>query len=152
MHIMHAITTLIFNAGAGRPHHPSPVDMADVFVDPVRVRFEKDLPVARSPVLIQDEDQRMVTIHKAGQAQTPIRRRVKTTTVADGEDGSFVFVRRTPKRPMVLRSPPLVMHKRRVVEDEDEVSEEMKEEFAAWLSARVIAAKHSGGARRVWWC
>ncbi len=126
--------------------------MADVFVDPVHVRFEKDLPVARSPVLIQDENRKMVTIHKAGQAQTPIRRRVKTTTVADGEDGSFVFVRRTPKRPMVLRSPPLVMHKRRVVEDEDEVSEEMKEEFAAWLSARVIAAKHSGGARRVWWC
>ena len=151
MHTMHAITSLIFNAGAGRRHHTSPVDMADVPVDPVRVRFGKDLSVARSPVLIQDENRKMVTIHKAGQAQTPIRRRVKTIAVADGEDGSFVFVRRTPKRPTALRNPPPVMHKRRVVEDED-VSEELKEEFAAWLSARVVAAKHSGGARKVWWC
>jgi hypothetical protein len=34
------------------------------------------MPVARLPVLDQDEDHRMVTIPMAGQAQTPIRRRV----------------------------------------------------------------------------
>ena len=151
MHTMHAITALIFNAGAGRrPHAPS-VNMADTFVDAVRVRFAKDMPVATSPVLIQDEDQKMVTIHKAGQAQTPIRRRVKAVTKPDCEDGTFVFVRHTPRRPTALRSPPPLRRKRGVVEDED-VSEEVKEEFAAWLVARVLAAKHSAGAKRVWWC
>jgi len=44
------------------------------------------------------------------------------------------------------------MHNRRVVVEDEDVSEEMKEEFAAWLSARVIAARYSGGARRAWWC
>jgi len=125
--------------------------MADAFVETVHVRFAKDIPVARSPVLIQDEDQKMVTIPKAGQAQTPIRRRVKAVTMPDCEDGSFVFVRHTPRRPKTLRSPPPLRHKRRDVEDED-VSEEVKEEFAAWLKARVVAAKHSAGAKRVWWC
>ena len=147
---MHAITTPISNAGAGRRPHAL-VNMADAFVDAVRVRFAKDMPVTRSPVLIQDEDQKMVTIPKAGLARTPIRRRVKAVTMPDCEDGSFVFVRHTPRRPTTLRSPPPLRHKRRVVEDED-VSEEVKEEFAAWLKARVVAAKHSAGARRVWWC
>ena len=151
MHTMHAITASIFNAGAGRRPHTPPVHMADTFVDAARVRFAKDMPVARSPVLIQDEDQNMVTIHKAGEAQTPIRRRVKAVTKPDYVDGTFVFVRHTPRRPTTLRSPPPVRQRRRVVEDED-VSEEEKEEFAAWLKARVVAAKHSAGAKRVWWC
>ena len=108
------------------------------------------MPVARSPVLDQDEDHRMVTIPVAGQAQTPIRRRVKVVHKSDYENGSFVFVRRTPNRPTTLKSPPPLRQKRRVVEEEN-VTEEMKEEYGAWLKARIVAAKHSAGAK-VWWC
>ncbi|KAF8716331.1 hypothetical protein AX14_012418 [Amanita brunnescens Koide BX004] len=126
---MHTIASSIVNVVAGRqPHRSIPIRStdashicpADNFVDSVTVRFADDMPVARSPVLDQD----MITIHKAGQAQTPIR------------------------RPTALRSPPPL---RRVVEDDD-VTEEMKEEFGAWLKARIVAAKHSAGAKKVWWC
>ena len=92
----------------------------------------------------------MVTIPVAGQAQTPIRRRVKVVHKTDYENGSFVFVRRTPNRPTTLKSPPPLRQKRRVVEEEN-VTEEMKEEYGAWLKARIVAAKHSAGAK-VWWC
>ena len=153
MHIMHTIASSIVNVVAGRqPHRSIPIRStdashicpADNFVDSVTVRFADDMPVARSPVLDQD----MITIHKAGQAQTPIRRRVKVVHKTDYENDTFVFVRRTPDRPTALRSPPPL---RRVVEDDD-VTEEMKEEFGAWLKARIVAAKHSAGAKKVWWC
>ena len=157
MHTMYTIASSIANVVAGRqplasilitdtPH----IRPADNFVDPFAVRFAEDMPVARSPVLDQDEDHRMVTIPVAGQAQTPIRRRVKVVHKTDYENGSFVFVRRTPNRPTTLRSPPPLRQKRRVVEEN--VTEEMKEEYGAWLKARIVAAKHSAGAKKVWWC
>ena len=154
---MHTIASSIINVVAGRQPlasilirstDTSHICSADNFVDPVAVRFAEDMPVARSPVLGQDEDH-MMTIPKAGQAQTPIRRRVKVAHKTDYENGTFVFVRRTPNRPTALRSPPPL---RRVVEDDDDVTEEMKEEFGAWLKARIVAAKHSAGAKKVWWC
>ena len=160
MHTMHAVASSIANVVADRqplasiiirstdtPH----IRSADNFVDPYTVRFAEDTSVARSPVLDQDEDHRMVTVPMAGQAQTPIRRRVKVVQKTGYENGSFVFVRRTPNRPTTLRSPSPLRHKRRVVEDDD-VTEEMKEEYGAWLKARIVAVKHSAGAKRVWWC
>jgi hypothetical protein len=157
---MHTIASSIANVVAGRqplasilirstdtPH----IRPADNFVDPFAVHFGEDMPVARSSVLDQDEDYRMITIPMAGQAQTPIRRRVKVIQKTDYENGSFVFVRRTPNRPTALRSPPPIWHKRGVVEDDD-VTEDMKEEYGAWLKARIVAAKHGAGAKRVWWC
>jgi hypothetical protein len=157
---MHTIVSSIAKVVAGRqplasilirstdtPH----IRPADNFVDPFAVHFGEDMPVARSSVLDQDEDYRMITTPMAGQAQTPIRRRVKVIQKTDYENGSFVFVRRTPNRPVALRSPPPIWHKRRVVEDDD-VTEDMKEEYGAWLKARIVAAKHSAGAKRVWWC
>lgn len=163
---MHAITTpTAITPGAGR--HPSsilirtPTTISNNSVAPPRVRFAKDLPVARSPVL--DEDQMVVTIPMAGRAQTPIRRRIKVAykevrirpsalkrvwsatfgrfereeKVNFGADNSSVFVCQTPDRLTVLRSPPPV---RRNVQEED-VSEEMKEEFAAWVNARIVTAR-----------
>ncbi|KAF8734333.1 hypothetical protein AX14_003425 [Amanita brunnescens Koide BX004] len=112
MHTMHTIASSIVNVVAGRQPlasilirstDTSHICSADNFVDPVAVRFAEDMPVARSPVLGQDEDH-MMTIPKAGQAQTPIR------------------------RPTALRSPPPL---RRVAEDDDDVTEEMKEEFGS---------------------
>ena len=155
MPTMHTIASSIANVVAGRQPLASiltrHIRPADNFVDPFTVRFAEDMPVARSPVLDQDEDYRMVTIPMAGQAQTPIRRRVKAVQKTNYEDGSFVFVRRTPNRPTTLRSPPPLLQKRRVVEEEN-VTEEMKEEYGAWLKARIVAAKHSAGAKKVWWC
>jgi hypothetical protein len=155
---MHTIASSIANVVAGRQllasilatdtRHIRPVDD---FIDPFTVRFAGDMPVARSPVLDQDEDHRMVTIPMAGQAQTPIRRRVKVVHKTDYEDRSFIFVRRTPNRPTTLRSPPPLRQKRGVVEEEN-VTEEMKEGYGAWLKARIVAAKHSAGAKKVWWC
>ena len=161
---MHTIASYIANVVAGRqplasilirstdttPPHISPADHS---VDPFNtVRFAEDMPVATPPVLDQDEDYRMATIPMAGLAQTPIRRRVKVVQETDYRNGSFVFVRRTPNRPTRLTSPPLLWHKSlRAVEDDD-VTEEMKEEYGAWLKARIVAAKHSAGAKRVWWC
>jgi hypothetical protein len=118
---------------------------ADNFVDPFTVRFAEDMPVARSPVL-----DRMLTIPMAGQAQTTIRRRVKVVHKTDYEDGSFVFVRHTPKRPTTLRGPPPIWRKRRVGEEEN-VTEEMKEEYGMWLKAKIVAAKPSAGAKKAWW-
>jgi hypothetical protein len=161
MHTIHTIASSIANVFAGRqPLASIPITdtrhirPAENFVDPFTVRFAADMPVARSPVLDQDEDHRVVTIPMAGQAQTPIRRRVKVVHKTDYENGSFVFDRRTPNRPMALRSPPPPpppRQKRRVVEEEN-VTEEMKEEYGAWLKARIIAAKHSASAKKVWWC
>ena len=81
-------------------------------------------------MLNRGENQRTrVTIAKLSQAQTPwIHRRVKVVHQADYENGSFVFVRRTPDRPTALRNPPSLQHKRRVVEEED-VTEEVRKEF-----------------------
>ena len=160
MHTIHTIASSIANVVAGRQPLASifirstdtlHIRPADNFVDPFAVHFAEGTPVARSPVLDQDEDYRMVTIPMAGQAQTPIRRRVKVVQKTDYENGSFVFVRRTPNRPTALRSPPPIWRKRRVAEDDD-VTEEMKEEYGAWLKARIVAAKHSAGAKKVWWC
>ena len=89
-------------------------------------------------MLSRDEDKRRLTVPKV------IHR-------TDYELGSFIFVRRTPDRPTALRNPPSLQHKRRVVE-QDDVTEEMREEFKAWMKARIVAAKHSAGANRVWWC
>jgi hypothetical protein len=160
MHTIHTIASSIANVVAGRqplasilirstdtPH----IRPADNFVDPFAVHFGEDMPVARLSVLDQDEDYRMITIPMAGQAQTPIRRHVKVVQKMDYENRSFVFVRRTPNRPTAMRSPPPIWHKRRVVEDND-VTQEMKEEYGAWLNARIVAAKHSAGAKKVWWC
>ena len=106
---------------------------ADNFVDPFTVRFAEDMPVARLPVLDQDEDHRMVTI-PTDQAQTPIRRRVRVVHKTDYEDGSsFSFC--TPNRPTTLRGP--LQSKRRVVEMEN-VTKEMKEKDGTWLK---VAAK-----------
>ena len=170
---MQTITTpTAITAGAGRQPlasiliHTStsfPVDAADNSVDAPRVHFSKDLPVVRSPVLAQDE--MVLTSHKAGRAQTPIRRRVKVAykevrirppvlkRVWSATFGFFereervdcskepsVFVCQTPDRPTALRSPPPLRRKRRKVQDED-VSEEMKEEYVAWIKARIVAAK-----------
>ena len=164
MHTMHTIASYIANVVAGRqplasilirstdttPPHVSPADHS---VDPFNtVRFAEDMPVATPPGLDQDENYRMATIPMAGPAQTPIRRRVKVVQETDYGNGSFVFVRRTPNRPTGLKSPPLLWHKSlRAVEDDD-VTEEMKEEYGAWLKARIVAAKHSAGAKKVWWC
>jgi hypothetical protein len=149
MHTMHIIASSIANVVAGRqplasilirstdtttPH----IRPADHSVDPFTVRFAEDMPVARPPVLDQDEDYRMATIPMAGQAQTPIHRRVKVVQKADYENGSFIFARRTPKRPTGLRSPPLLWHKSLPIEDDD-VTEEMKEEYGAsrgWIRAQ----------------
>ena len=160
MYTMHTIASSIANVVAGRqplasilirstdtPH----IRPADIFVDPFAVRFAGDMPVARSSALDQNEDHKMTTVPMAGQAQTPIRRRVRVVQKTDYENGSFVFVRRTPNKPTAPRSPPPLWHKRRVVEDDD-VTEEMKEEYGAWLKARTVAAKHSAGAKKVWWC
>jgi hypothetical protein len=39
------------------------------------------------------------------------------------------------------------------VVEEENVTEEMKEEYGAWLKARIVAAKHrSAGEKKVWWC
>ena len=159
---MHTIASSIANVVAGRqPLAPilihstdtPPIRPADKFVDPLAVRFAENMPVARSPVLDQDKDQRMITIPMAGQAQTPVRRRVKVAnkTDSDYENKFFVFARRTPDRPTALRSSPPLRRKRKVVEDDD-ITEEMKEEYGAWLKARIVAAKHSAGAKKVWWC
>jgi hypothetical protein len=152
MHTIHTIASSIAKVVAGRQPlasilirstDTSHIRPADNFVDPFAVRFAEDMPVARSPVLDQDEDH--------SQAQTPIRRRVKVVQKTDYENRSFVFVRRTPNRPTAMRSPPPIWHKRRVVEDDD-VTEEMKEEYGSCLNARIVAAKHSAGAKKVWWC
>ncbi len=114
-----------------------------------------------------DEDQLVVTIPMAGRVQTPIRRRIKVSykevsirpsvlkrvwsatfgrfereEKADfGGDDSSVFVCQTPDRLTVLRSPPPL--RTRKVQDDDVVFEEMKEEFAAWVNARIVAARLS---------
>ena len=153
MHTMHTIASFIANVVAGRqpPTRSTdipPIRPADRFVGPIAV----DKPVARSPVLYRDENRRKATVPKLNQAQTPwIHRRVKVVHKTDFEDGSFVFVRRTPDRPTALRNPPSLQHKRRVVE-EDDVTEEVRKEFEAWMKARIVAVKHSAGANRVWWC
>lgn len=113
-----------------------------------------DKPVARSPVLNRDEDKRRITAPRLSQAQTPwIHRRVKAVQKTESENRTFGFVHRTPDRPTALRNPPSVRHKRRVVEEEeDEVTEELREEFAAWMKARIVAVKRNPGAKIVWLC
>ena len=146
-------------------HTSLPVDAADSSIAAPRVRFVTDLQVVRSPVLAEDE--MMLTCHMAGRAQTPIRRRVKvaykevrirppvlkrmwTATFGHFEreeqidygNEPSVFVCQTPGRPTALRSPPPLRRKRRKVEDDSEdVSEELKAEYAAWIKARIVAAK-----------
>ena len=106
-------------------------------------------PVARSPVPNRDENQR--TIPKLSQTQTPwIHRRVKVINKADSENGSFGFVHRTPDRPTALRNPPSLHHKRRVVEEEEDVTEEMRKEFEAWMNVRIVAVKRRPAAKIVW--
>ena len=109
----------------------------------------------------------VLTCHMACRAQTPIRRRVKvackearirppmlkrvwTATfclfereeLIDCGNESTVFVCQTPDRSTALRSPPPLRRKRRKVEnDSEDVSEELKEEYAAWIKARIVAAK-----------
>ena len=139
MHTMHTIASFIANVVAGRqpPTHSTEshsIRPADKFVGPVAVD---------KPVLNRGENQR-VTVPKA---QTP----AKVVHKTDNENGSFVFVRRTPNRPTALKKPPSVQHKRRVIA-EDDVTDEMREEFEAWMKARIVAVKHSAGAKRVWWC
>ena len=174
MHTMQTITTPnAITAGAGRQPLPSilihtstsfPVDAADNSVAAPRVHFAKDLQVVRSPVLAQDE--MVLTIHMAGRAQTPIRRRVKvackevrirppvlkrmwTATFGLFEREEQIdfgnefsdFVCQTPDRSTGLRSPPQApLRKRRRVQDED-VSEDMKAEYATWMKARIVAVK-----------
>jgi hypothetical protein len=175
MHTMQTITTpTAITAGAGRQPLTSilirtptsfPVDAADNSVAAPRVHFAKDLQVVRSPVLAQDE--MVLTCHMAGQAQTPIRRRVKvaykevrirppvlkrvwTATFGlfereeqiDYGNEPSVFVCQTPDRPTALRSPPPLRRKRRKVQDED-VHEDMKAGYAVWIQSRIVAAKLS---------
>ena len=143
MHTMHTIASSVVNV-VNFSHQslsvlwiPLPPIRPDKFVDPLAVRFAEEIPVGRSPVLDQDEDQRMVTIPMPGQVRTPVRRRVKVANKTDYENKFFVFVRRTPDRPTALRSPPPLRRKRRVIEVDD-VTEEMKAQYGAWLKA--------------WWC
>ena len=146
-----------------RPSTSFPVDAADHSVVTPRVHFAKDPQVVRSPVLAEDE--MMLTTHMAGRAQTPIRRRVKvackvvrirppvlkrmwTATfglfereeqIDFGIESSVVF-RQTPDRPTALRSPPPLHRKGRKAQEED-VSEEIKEDYATWMKARIVAVK-----------
>ena len=163
MHTKQTITTpTAITAGAGRQPPTSilfytptsfPVDAADNSVAAPRVHFAKDLQVVRSPVLAQHE--MVLTCHMAGQAQTPIRRRVKvahkevrirppvlrrvwTATFGlfereqiDCGNEPSASVSQTPDRPTALRSPPPLIRKRRKVKDED-VHEGMKTGYAAW--------------------
>ena len=156
-------------AGAGRQSLTSilirtptsfPVDAADNSVVAPRVHFAKDLQV-----LVQDE--MVLTCHMAGQAQTPIRRRVKvaykevrirppvlkrvwTATFGlfereeqiDCGNEPTVFVCQTPDRPTALRSPPPLRRKRRKVQEED-VHEDMKAGYGVWIQSRIVAAKLS---------
>ena len=170
---MHTITTnTTITPGAGRQlltpiliRTPTsfPIDAADNSVAAPRVRFAKDPPVVRSPVL--KEDEMVLTVHMAGRAQTPIRRRIKvahkevrirppvlkriwtaTFGAFEREEADcsgnvpFVFVCQTPDRTTALRSPPPLRRKGRKDQDED-ISEEMKEEYAMWINARIVAAK-----------
>ena len=59
---------------------------ADKIVDSFTFHFGESVLVARSPVPDQDENHKIVTIHIAGQAQTPIRRRVKAVHKTNYED------------------------------------------------------------------
>ncbi|KAK2461075.1 hypothetical protein APHAL10511_006922 [Amanita phalloides] len=87
--IMNAFISSTANVGAGRqpltsilirPWDIRNFDIADHFTEPLRVHFEKEPPVARSPELRpvnEDEEHIMVTIPMAGRCQTPIRRRMR---------------------------------------------------------------------------
>jgi hypothetical protein len=120
---------------------------ADNFVGPIAV----DNPVSRSPVPNRDENQR--TIPKLSQTQTPwIHRRVKVINKVDSENGSFSFVHRTPDRPTALRDPPSLHHKWRVVREEEDVTEELRTEFEAWMKVRIVAVKRRPAAKIVWLC
>ena len=93
MHTMRTIAFSIANVAAGRQPLVSTlatdtrhIRPADKFVDPFTFHFAENVPVARSPALDQDENHRMVTIPCAGQAQTPIRRRVEVVHKTDYEN------------------------------------------------------------------
>ena len=62
-------------------------------------------------------------------------------------------VSRSPvlSRDEMVMVPTPSQHKRRVVE-EDDVTEEVRKEFEAWMKVRIVAVKHSAGANRVWLC
>ena len=123
MYTMHTIASSIANVvTGGQPQALASILATDTrhirppdnFVDLVTIRFAEDMPVARSPVLGKD---RMVTIPIAGQA-----RRVNAVHKTNYENGSLVFVRRTPNRPTTLRrseSSRRRMSVRRVVEKND---------------------------------